>query len=91
MYLAVRFGFSDKPNLPQALAQACETGVLDHPRSGAGASTSCARARSGGPGQGMAQSRKMLFLRLAHNAANPAAYFGLPVDRTVTMGSPVDV
>jgi KUP system potassium uptake protein len=39
----------------------------------------------------MAQWRKVLFLGLAHNAADPAAYFGLPVDRTVTMGSPVDV
>jgi KUP system potassium uptake protein len=41
--------------------------------------------------KGMAPWRKILFLRLAHNAADPAAYFGLPVDRTVTMGSPVDV
>ena len=39
----------------------------------------------------MAQWRKVLFLVLARNAADPAAYFGLPVDRTVTMGSPVDV
>jgi KUP system potassium uptake protein len=33
----------------------------------------------------------VLFLTLARNAADPAAYFGLPVDRTVTMGSAVDV
>ena len=50
------------------------------------------RRRSGAPGRpGMAQWRKVLFLGLARNAADPAAYFGLPVDRTVTMGSPVDV
>ena len=42
-------------------------------------------------GKGMAQWRKVLFLALARNAADPTAYFGLPVDRTVTMGSPVDV
>jgi KUP system potassium uptake protein len=42
-------------------------------------------------GPGMATWRKVLFLVLARNAADPTAYFGLPVDRTVTMGSPVDV
>ncbi len=40
---------------------------------------------------GMAQWRKSLFLTLAHNAADPAAYFRLPADRTVTMGSAVNV
>ena len=39
----------------------------------------------------MARWRKALFLALAHNAADPAAYFGLPPDRTVTMGSDVEV
>jgi KUP system potassium uptake protein len=33
----------------------------------------------------------MLFLFLSHNAADPSAYFKLPVDRTVTLGSPVDL
>ena len=35
--------------------------------------------------------RKRVFIGLAHNAANPAEYFGLPTDRTVVMGSHVDV
>jgi hypothetical protein len=35
---------------------------------------------------GMSSWRKKLFLTMAHNAANPAGYFGLPNDRTVTMG-----
>jgi KUP system potassium uptake protein len=35
--------------------------------------------------------RKRLFIGLAHNAANPAAYFKLPVDRTVVMGSRVEL
>jgi KUP system potassium uptake protein len=93
LYLSVRFGFSDEPNLPQALAQACETGVLDHTTIRVEDASyflsrgAIRRTRA----KGMAQWRKLLFLRLAHNAANPAAYFNLPVDRTVTMGSPVDV
>ena len=40
---------------------------------------------------GMARWRKSLFVVLAHAAANPAAYFGLPPDSTVTMGSDVEV
>jgi KUP system potassium uptake protein len=40
---------------------------------------------------GMSTWRKRMFIGLAHNAANPAAYFGLPVDRTVIMGSRVEL
>ena len=40
---------------------------------------------------GMPRWRKLLFVTLAHNAANPAEYFGLPADRTVVMGTHVDV
>jgi KUP system potassium uptake protein len=92
-HLAVRFGFSDEPNLPEALRQACaagviEPGIVDGPEASYFLSRGPIR-RTRAPG--MASWRKVLFLTLAHNAADPAAYFGLPVDRTVTMGSPVDV
>ena len=40
---------------------------------------------------GMSRWRKQLFIVLAHNAANPAEFFGLPADQTVIMGSQVDV
>jgi KUP system potassium uptake protein len=40
---------------------------------------------------GMAVWRKRLFIVLARNAANPVAYFGLPVDQTVVMGSQIDL
>jgi KUP system potassium uptake protein len=39
----------------------------------------------------MAGWRKRLFVGLAHNAATPAARFGLPVNRTVVMGSRVEL
>ena len=92
-HLAVRFGFSDEPNLPQALAQACvtcdlEPGTISVEDASFFLSRGALRRTRA---KGMAQWRKVLFLRLAHNAADPAAYFGLPVDRTVTMGSPVEV
>ena len=40
--------------------------------------TSSRAGRSAGPGTGDARWRKTLFIGLAHNAADPAAYFGLP-------------
>jgi KUP system potassium uptake protein len=40
---------------------------------------------------GMSMWRKRLFIVLARNAANPVAYFGLPVDQTVVMGSQIDL
>jgi KUP system potassium uptake protein len=92
-HLSVRFGFSDAPDLAEALRDACGTGALDpgtidaHHASFFLSRGTIRRTRA----PGMAQWRKVLFLGLAHNAADPAAYFGLPVDRTVTMGSPVDV
>jgi len=42
-------------------------------------------------GPGMSSWRKRLFLTMAHNAADPAEYFGLPDDRTVTMGERIDL
>jgi len=92
-HLAVRFGFSDEPDLTEALRQACATGVLAPESSDV---TDASFFLSRGPirrtaAPGMASWRKVLFLHLARNAADPAAYFGLPANRTVTMGSPVDV
>jgi KUP system potassium uptake protein len=92
-HLSVRFGFSDEPNLPEALAQACASGAL-HPDTMRARDVSYFLSRGSirrTRAKGMMSWRKVLFLRLAHNAADPAAYFGLPVDRTVTMGSPVEI
>jgi KUP system potassium uptake protein len=40
---------------------------------------------------GMARWRKKLFTAIARNAANPVPYFGLPDDRTVVMGSHIEL
>jgi KUP system potassium uptake protein len=92
-YLAIRFGFSDEPDLPRALAQAKDAGVLepgmDDVENARYFLSRGSIRRTSAPG--MATWRKMLFLFLAHNAADPASYFNLPPNRTVTMGSAVDV
>jgi len=92
-HLSVRFGFSEDPNLPAALRQACDEGLLENGRIDV---TDASYFLSRGPirrtaASGMAQWRKVLFMALARNAADPTAYFGLPADRTVTMGRPVDL
>ena len=92
-HLSVRFGFSDAPDLPDALRQACEAGVLERAATDVSDASwfvsrgALRRTRAGG----MRGWRKALFVGLAHNAADPAAYFRLPAHRTVTMGSDVDL
>jgi KUP system potassium uptake protein len=92
-YLCVTFGFSEAPDLPEALLQAREAGILepgiDDLESARWFLSRGSIQRTSAPG--MIRWRKSLFLFLAHNAADPTAYFGLPRDRTVTMGSAVDL
>ena len=92
-HLSVTYGFADRPDLPQALEQAAAEGLLQHPDLDmAQASYFLSRGslrRTSAPG--MVRWRKALFVALAHNAADPAAYFALPTGRTLTMGSDVDV
>jgi len=35
--------------------------------------------------------QKRLFLNLAHNASNPTEYFGLPTNRSISMGAEIDL
>jgi KUP system potassium uptake protein len=91
-HLTIKYGFSEAPDIPQALQQACGEGLLDPAVDVDNASFFLSRASlrtTSAPG--MPRWRKLLFVTLAHNAANPAEYFGLPADRTVVMGSHVDV
>jgi KUP system potassium uptake protein len=92
-HLTVKFGFSDEPDLPKALHAACLNEVLDvDPDEMAKASYFVSRgALRITDERGMVRWRKKLFVGLAHNAADPTARFELPPDRTVTMGSDVDV
>ncbi|MDQ2738699.1 MAG: potassium transporter Kup [Actinomycetota bacterium] len=92
-HVAVRYGFSDEPDLPAALQAAAVAGLFEADTGDlATASYFLSRgtiARTRNPG--MARWRKALFIGLAHNAADPSVYFGLPPERTVTMGGTVDL
>jgi KUP system potassium uptake protein len=92
-HLAIRFGFSDEPDLPRALRAACRAGVLplkagDFKHASYFISRGAIRTTRS---KGMVRWRRSLFIALAHNAADPAARFGLPALRTVTMGSDVEI
>ncbi|MBW8805299.1 MAG: KUP/HAK/KT family potassium transporter [Catenulisporales bacterium] len=93
-HLTARLGFQDEPDVPRILRQASA-----HP--GAGeiygidvddvsyflSRISIIRTDA----KGMRAWRKRLFLAVAHNAASPVDYFGLPADRCVIMGAQVPV
>jgi len=93
VHLTLRYGFSERPDIPRALQQACadtegpELG-FDPEEASYFLSRATLRATRA---PGLSRWRKALFVALAHNAANPADYFGLPMDRTVVMGTHVDV
>ena len=91
LHLAARFGFQDDQDLPEALRQACGLSPeLDIDPDEASYFLSRMTVERGNT-PGMNRWRKRLFVGLAHNAASPAADFHLPVDRTVIMGSRVEL
>jgi KUP system potassium uptake protein len=85
--LIARFGFQDEPDIPATLRLAAERNLLEGEIDLDEVSyflsqitiVPCAAP-------GLSTWRKKLFLNMAHNAANPAVYFRLPDDRTVTIG-----
>jgi KUP system potassium uptake protein len=93
-HLTVKFGFSDNPDLPRALRAACLGKVLKlDPDEMDTASYFVSRGgiRATRGSQNMVAWRKRLFIAIAHNAADPAGRFNLPPQRTVTMGSDVEI
>jgi KUP system potassium uptake protein len=91
VHIAARFGFQDEQDLPQVLRQA--NGLSDEleidPDTASYFLSRMTIERGRQPG--MSAWRKRMFIGLSHNAANPAAYFCLPVDRTVIMGSRIEL
>ena len=91
-HVTICYGFSESPDIVAALRRGRADGTLNVEFDPDTASYFVSRAQLQlGRGPAMARWRKLLFMGLAHNAANPAEYFGLPPDRTVVMGSHLDV
>jgi KUP system potassium uptake protein len=91
VHLAVRFGFLDLQDIPAALARARDLSPELAVDPDAALYFLSRIAIVHGRVAGMSRWRKGLFIWLAHNAANPATAFHLPVDRTVVMGSRIEL
>jgi KUP system potassium uptake protein len=92
-HLTIRFGFSEAPDVPEAIRAATRAGVIDiaaEELDQASYFISRGAIRTSRTPR-MARWRRSLFIGLAHNAADPAARFRLPSTRTVTMGSDVEL
>ncbi len=92
MHLTVRVGYQDNLHVPEALALARKRGLLPRNLDLEHASYFLSRITLGeGPNGSMSPWRKRLFLAMARNAASPIEHFGLPRERTVEMGSQIEV
>jgi len=88
-HITAHFGYQDQPDVPQLLRLPAANN-LNAELDVEGASYFLSRmtiVRTADPG--MPGWQKRLFLILAHNAANPAEYFGLPIERSISMGGQV--
>jgi KUP system potassium uptake protein len=90
-HVEARFGYMEQPDVPDALRMAAEAG-LECPLEVEEASyfLSTIELRPG-EAPGMTRWRKRLFVATSHITADAAEYFGLPRDRTVIMGSLIEV
>jgi KUP system potassium uptake protein len=91
-HIVDRIGYRDRPDVPAALALARKLGLLDRNLDLEHASYFVSRisiTQTDAPG--MKPWRKKLFIAMSRNAASPIEHFGLPIDRTVMMGSNVAV
>ncbi len=90
-HLTVRFGYDERPDVPWALAQLAPEdteGRLDLDNATYFLSRIELRL---GDEPGMAAWRRRLFIATSHITADAAEHFALPRDRTVLLGSHVDV
>ncbi len=90
-HVAAKFGYMETPNAPDALRRLDPTrteGVIDLET----ASYFVSKLElQRGSAPTMAAWRKRLFIATSYITADAAEYFGLPLDRTVIMGSRIEV
>ena len=90
-HVSARFGYMDEPNVPDVLRQLAQADI-ECPLEVDDASyflSTIDLCRGDAPG--MSRWRKRLFLATSRITADAAEYFGLPRDRTVIMGSRIEV
>jgi KUP system potassium uptake protein len=90
-HVTIRVGYRDASDVPRALALARKRGLLERSLDLEHAAYFVSRMTiaQSDERRGMARWRKRLFIAMARNAATPIRHFGLPIDRTVMMGTQV--
>jgi KUP system potassium uptake protein len=90
-HLTARLGFQDTPDVPRLLALAAETGLESDVDVEAAVYFLSQISVTPTATPGMKRWRKRLFVAMARNAASPVEYFHLPRERTVTLGSQIEL
>ncbi len=91
-HLTAKVGFQEAIKVPHIFALACTRGLEGNAREeDAVYYLSQVSIRPTERPGGMRRWRKQLYVALARNASSPADYFHLPADRTVTIGSSIDI
>ena len=89
-HVTARFGYRDEPNIPAAL-ELVRKADIETPLQGDLSYFLSTIDLHLGDAPGLSRWRKRLFLATSRLTADAAEYFGLPRDRTVIMGSRVEV
>ncbi len=90
-HVSARFGYMDEPNVPDVL-RLIEPAQIECPLDVDEASYFLSTIElHRGDAPGMSRWRKRLFLATSRITADAAEYFALPRDRTVIMGSRIEV
>jgi KUP system potassium uptake protein len=87
--VVLRYGFTDDPDIPSALALAREKGLVFKPMETSyflGRETLIASKTPG-----MAMWREQIFALMARNARPATAFFGLPPNRVVELGAQIEL
>jgi KUP system potassium uptake protein len=90
-HLTARFGFQDAPDVPRLLELAAETGLETEVDVEGAVYFLSQVSVTPTAAPGMRGWRKRLFVAMSRNAASPVDYFRLPGDRTVTVGSQIEL
>jgi KUP system potassium uptake protein len=91
IHVTAHFGYMETPNVPDAL-RLLDTTQTEGPIAIDEASYFLSKLElTRGTEPTMAQWRKRLFIATSYITADAAEYFGLPRDRTVIMGSRIDI
>jgi KUP system potassium uptake protein len=90
-HVIARFGYMEKPNVPHTL-ELLDPAQTEGPISVERASYFLSKLElTAGAGPTMAPWRKRLFIATSYITADAAAYFSLPLDRTVIIGSRIEI